>query len=200
MKEYLYSPVRVYIAYENNSGNYFEDELCSAEAVEYQSDIDEAIDESMKTRVMENGKMVTKDDDLMHYFDVDYCSGNKELENSVKEKVISARPNTSAVNNELYCVMEIEVKEPLNKNEINALKEYFKIVYSDTWGDFFEENGIETDIGYMCVDFRPANKFFIDTTEEFEERLGCQLQKQSSFELSDNELEIDNDEGMKFNM
>lgn len=176
MKEYLYSPIRVYTAYESDSGSCLEGELYSQEAVEYQSYIDKAIDESMKINAMENGKLVTKDYNLMHYFDIDYCNGNKDLENSVKEKVINVRPNTSVVNDELYCVMEIEVKESLNKNEINSLKEYFKIVYSDIWGDFFEENGIETDIGYIYVDFQPENNFFIHTKEEFEERINYQLQ------------------------
>lgn len=198
MKEYLYTPLKVGISYksykESYDDSYWYDELYSTEAVEYQPLINEAINNYLKIRIIKNDKEIIKDEELMNYFDEYDCEGNKELERSIKEKIISTKLGTVVVNNSLYGVMEMEVKESLATNEINLLKKYFSRQYSDGWGEGFEQRPIETSEGEMYVKFWSSDNFFMDTKEEFEERLGCQLQSQNDFKLPDN------NKGMKFNM
>lgn len=198
MKEYLYSPLTVYIEYneEYNPGydlDYWRDEISSEEAADYKSEINERIDKSL----IENGNNVN----LIDYLDKSCCYDNKELENSIKEKVIRSKPTTKIVNNKLYGVMELELTKPLNEDEIEILKEYFAGQYSDGWGEGFEQFPIKINEGNMYVQFWSSDNFYMKTTEEFEKYLSEKFENQIANELKiEAEPEIDNNQGMNFNL
>lgn len=198
MKEYLYSPLTVYIEYneEYNPGydlDYWRDEISSEEAADYKSEINERIDKSL----IENGNNVN----LIDYLYKGNCYDNKEIEDSIKEKVISSKPTTKIVNNKLYGVMELELTKPLNEYEIEILKEYFSGQYSDGWGEGFEQFPIKINEGNMYVQFWSSDNFYMKTTEEFEKYLSEKFENQIANELKiEAELEIDNNQGMNFNL
>ena len=50
---------------------------------------------------------------------------------SVDQKVVSLKPTVEVVHGKLYGVAECEVKEPLTKEELSALKDYCAGQYSD---------------------------------------------------------------------
>ena len=124
----------------------------------YEDEIHDAVRESFGAEEEPRG--------LMHYFDRD---------RSVAAKVFSAYPDVSMVGDELYGVMECKVKEPLNEEEIQILKNYLSGQMSDGWGEGFEQHPIHTEDGDLYVSFWNSDKWWEIMTEG--EFLGEQTQE-----------------------
>lgn len=198
MKEYLYSPLKVYIEYSEKYNqeydcDYWRDEISPEEAANYKSEIDERINKSL----IEDGNNVN----LINYLDESFCYDNKEIEDAIKEKVIGSKPTTKIVNGKLYGVTELELTKLLNEDEIEIVKDYFSCQYSDGWGEAFEQFPLKINEGNMYVQFWSSDNFYIKTTEEFEEYLNVEFQNQIANELElKDELEFDSIQGMNFNL
>ena len=88
--------------------------LRGGDLVCYQEAILEGIEQETLPEEAERG--------LMHYF-----YGPE----SVDQKVVSLKPTVEVIHGKLYGVAECEVKEPLTKGELSALKDYCAGQYAD---------------------------------------------------------------------
>ena len=177
MKYKFYSPIKGVIDYGDNCTldyeSYFDEEaiedldyisfnyLNQRELSFYEEIINISIKNSLDYK-NDEGK------GLMHYFGY---GDDMEL----LEKVKSAYPKIETIGENAYGVMECEISEKLNDNDIKILKEYFGGQYSDGWGEGFEQQGIKTREGTIYLSFWPDN-FYIDTEEEFENRLNEEME------------------------
>lgn len=81
---------------------------------------------------------------LMHYF-------HGQL--SIAAKVIQAVPWVEETDEELFGVLECKIREPLTKEELAGLKDYWCGQMSDGWGEGFEQWPISVDEGDIYVSF-----------------------------------------------
>lgn len=89
---------------------------------------------------------------------------------SLNEKVISAFVDVEKHQHALYGVLKCTLKEPLNQEEIDRLKEYATGQYSDGWGESLEQHGQKTDWGDLYIHFwNSSDDFFIITAHDFME-------------------------------
>lgn len=99
-----------------------------------------SIQEAVEQRSSDDGG------NLMLYFD--------EGENpGVKEKVLSAIPSVAIRDGELMGCTTVQLKEPLDKMEMQDLQDYLKGQFSDGWGEGFEQQEIQTGDGVLFVHF-----------------------------------------------
>lgn len=98
-------------------------------------------------------------------------------QDSVNEKVLSARPTVEAIDGELMGVMVCCVKGELTADERSLLNDYVSGQMSDGLGESLEQREIKTDDGEIYVSFwNNGNSWKISTAEE----LNCpQTQDQS---------------------
>lgn len=166
----LYSPLYLEMTYYDNEEyggmDYWSDEVSAEEGARYLDEVSAAI-EQCKVR----GKEETG---LMEYFECE----DKNLQESILQKVSYANPTVTVMNNELYGVMEMKLKASLNRQELRELKDYFRGQYSDGWGESFEQREIKTADGELCVSFwRYGYDFYLDTKEEFLSRTGIDVEE-----------------------
>ena len=183
MKYKFYSPIKGIIDYSDNCAldyeSYFDEEaiedldyisfnyLNQRELSFYEEIINISIKNSLDYK-NDEGK------GLMHYFGY----GDDDIE--LLEKVKSAYPKIETIGDNAYGVMECEISEKLNDYDIKKLKKYFGGQYSDGWGEGFEQQGIKTREGTIYLSFWPDN-FYIDTEEEFENRLNEEMENSIDF-------------------
>jgi len=158
--EKLYSPLFVKIAAdesdEDYEGDYWNDPLSQQDAVYYKDEIHAAI---LKERMQ--GEEARG---LMTY----YHDGG-----AVDEKVRSMFIDVEVHDGKLWGVATLEISEPLTPDELDDLKDYLSGQYSDGFGEGFEQRGIKVSDGELFVSlWESGNAFFIDTQQEFADRLG----------------------------
>ena len=102
---------------------------------------------------------------LMHYFDED---------RNVARTVLSAYPQVTEINGELYGVLACKIIEPLEKEDVEILKDYWSGQMSDGWGESFEKYPIHIEDGEIYVSFWSDGKNWSIMTEE--ELMGGQSQ------------------------
>lgn len=98
-------------------------------------------------------------------------------QDSVNEKVLSARPTVEAVDGKLMGVMVCRVKGELTTEERGLLDDYITGQMSDGFGESLEQREIKTDDGEIYVSFwNNGNSWKISTAEE----LNCQQNQEQS--------------------
>ncbi len=142
---YLYSPLTANLVINGeDAGNLYRSDLIS-----YEESIAEAIAQEECAGEEARG--------LMHYFSKD---------RGVASKVMAAYPKVKEVEGELYGVLECKISEPLTKEDIHILKDYWTGQMSDGWGEGFEQHPIEVEDGEIYVSFWNSEDFWSVMTEE----------------------------------
>jgi hypothetical protein len=160
--EKLYSPLFVKIVAKENEefydGDYWNDPVSQTEAVGYAENIQLAL---LKERAMDNEPR-----GLMAYF-------RAERNEAVEEKVRSLFVDVEIHEGKLWGVATLRMTAELAPEEMEALKDYLTGQYSDGFGEGFEQREIRVDEDELYVSlWESGRKFFIDTSLEFEQRLG----------------------------
>lgn len=101
--------------------------------------------------------------------------GNREPV-SVNSKVYSAFMDIEEYQGRLWGVMKCALKEPLNREEIDGLKEYAAGQFSNGAGEIFEQRELRTGSGELCVHFWHSGDDYRILTEQ--ELKGRQMEKQ----------------------
>ena len=157
MEVKLYSPVFVDLWEYDEYGSYpvHSEPLDQSAAATYADEISDAI---IKERLPEESGR-----GLMEYYRED---------DSVDEKVRSMHIDVEVHNGKLWAVSTLEVTEPLTEEELTTLRDYITGQFSDGFGEGFEQREIKIDGGELNVHLWSSNdKFFIDTQEQFIQRL-----------------------------
>lgn len=151
----LYSPLTAELETQADYDAYYDEpdmeQLRGGDLICYQDAILEGIERERLPEESERG--------LMAYF-----YGPE----SVDQKVVSLKPTVEVIHGKLYGVAECEVKEPLTKEELSALKDYCAGQYSDGWGEGFEQRPRATGDGDLYVHFWQSEGFFLKTKQELE--------------------------------
>lgn len=100
----------------------------------------DSIQKAVKQRSSDDGG------NLMLYFDEERSPG-------VKEKVLSAIPSVEIRGDELMGCTTVKLREPLTEPEMQDLQDYLKGQFSDSWGEGFEQQEIQTGDGVLYVHF-----------------------------------------------
>jgi len=153
----LYSPVFVDLWEYDEYGSYpvHSEPLDQSAAALYANEISAAI---IKERLPEESER-----GLMEY----YREGD-----SVDEKVHSMHVDVEVHNGKLWAVSTLEVTEPLTEGELTTLRNYITGQFADGFGEGFEQREIKIDGGELNVHlWSIGDKFFIDTQEQFVQRL-----------------------------
>jgi hypothetical protein len=94
----------------------------------------------------------------------------------VNEKIRSLTIDMAIHDGRLWAEASIALTEPLTPDELNTLREYIEGQYSDGWGEGFEQQDIKIEDGVLHVHlWKSGDEFYIDTQEQFAERLGIIL-------------------------
>ena len=97
---------------------------------------------------------------LMKYYRAQDCS-------ALEQKVLFAFPDVEVLDGKLYGVLKCAIKEPLNKEELTVLKEYWRGQAADGFGEGFEQRPVRTDSGEMYVHLWQSNdRYFVKTEQE----------------------------------
>jgi len=94
---------------------------------------------------------------------------------SVNEKVRSLSLDVEIHGDKLWAVATLDLTEPLTPEELETLRDYITGQYSDGWGEGFEQQEIKVEDGDLYVHLWKRDKLFIDTQEQFAQRLGISL-------------------------
>lgn len=100
----------------------------------------DSIQEAVKQRNSDDGG------NLMLYFD-------EERNPNVKAKTLSAIPSVEIRGDELKGCTTVRLQEPLTGPEMQDLQDYLKGQFSDSWGEGFEQQEIQTSDGVLYVHF-----------------------------------------------
>lgn len=100
----------------------------------------DSIQEAVKQRNSDDGG------NLMLYFD-------EERNPNVKAKTLSAIPSVEIRGDELKGCTTVRLQEPLTGPEMQDLQDYLKGQFSDSWGEGFEQQEIQTGDGVLYVHF-----------------------------------------------
>lgn len=176
MKYKFYSPVCGVIDYDFSKGMDYDsyldesgmdeleeidfDYLTGEELSAYEKEINEAIEKSWEQEDIDRKG-------LMYYF---CCGFEDEKNKEILNKVAAAYPKIETVCGTAYSIMVCDTNQPLMKNEIEILKDYFAGQYSDGWGEGFSQRGIETEYWVLYLDFWSTD-FQIETEDEFKNRM-----------------------------
>lgn len=150
----LYSPITIDVSIPNGDVGLDcvteEFTLSGRETVEYENLVRDALESEMDSEMERRG--------LMEYF---YGLP------SVNEKVQYAYPTAEVFRDELWCVTECRIREPLSPAELDAFKDYLTGQFSDGFGEGFEqrEQEIMGGIGYIHL-WQGDGRFFIRTEQE----------------------------------
>ncbi len=128
----LYSPLRASLMINSN-----EEEILHGTGLYYYA-------EEIRAAIRQQNSMGEEARGLMHYF-------HGQL--SIAEKVIWAFPWVEETDEELFGVLECKIREPLTKEELAGLKDYWCGQMSDGWGEGFEQWPIAVDEGDIYVSF-----------------------------------------------
>lgn len=90
------------------------------------------------------------DGNLMAYYD---------KKDALKAKVISAVISVAPHENQLCGCATVQLKQPLEGNELNTLMKYLAGQYSDGFGEGFEQREIKVDGGVLYVHLWQSNDF-----------------------------------------
>ena len=101
---------------------------------------EESIQKAVKQRGSDDGG------NLMLYFD-------EERNPNVKAKTLSAIPSVEIRGDELKGCTTVRLQEPLTGPEMQDLQDYLKGQFSDSWGEGFEQQEIQTGDGVLYVHF-----------------------------------------------
>ena len=168
MNEKLYYPVNASMDFYDNKDRYGDriydpDEIDQTQAAEYLPEVFMAVALDNKRFLNERG--------LMAYF----WTENRDLEDSINFKVISAMPTVEKINGKLYGVTELELRVPLTPAELSELKDYITGQMSDGYGEGFEQHEIKTRDGELYISFwSSGGNYFVDTQQEFNQRLAME--------------------------
>jgi hypothetical protein len=160
ISEKLYSPLFVNKVADDNrdyyNGDYWRDPISQREAVNYADSIQEAL---LKER-----DRLEDPRGLMTYYNED---------DPVDAKVHSLYVDVEEHCGKLWGVATIELAAALTPEELAVLKDYLSGQYSDGFGEGFEQREIAVSDGELFVGlWESGDKFFIDTSMEFEQRFG----------------------------
>ena len=155
----LYSPLTADTFGENEDAEYdYENEMIDVDPQYYENEIRAAV---------ENYSSDFEKGGLAEYIN-NTC---------LKDKITSIVPGVEMVGNNLYGVFHIEYTEDLSSQELAELKDYCTGQASDGWGEGFEQEDIKTSDGNINVHFWDSDGgYFIDTEQEFEQRMSDQSQ------------------------
>jgi hypothetical protein len=170
IEEKLYSPLDFYIrdaeAVRNgdyDDAEYWRDEISHSEAWMYMDNIELYLRRDRDTFDAKRG--------LMEY----YNKGG-----SVDEKVFSLVPSVEFKEGKLWCVATLQLTAPLTTEEMAMLKDYWTGQLSDGWGEGIEQHEIKTSRGELYMEpWSSDDSFFVDTSREFNQRLGLVPQVES---------------------
>ena len=160
MEAKLYSPVFVDLWEFDEYGSYNNDtvEISQRAAVSFFDEIQTAIHKYRMPEESERG--------LMAYYDEP---------DTINEKVRSIFIDVEIHGGRLWGVTTLDISEPLESWELEALCNYITGQFSDGWGEGFEQQEIRVDDGEINVHFWKHGELFLDTQERFSQRLGLSL-------------------------
>jgi hypothetical protein len=166
LTEKLYSPLNFYIRYDENLRNseydeisFWRDEITHAEAFDY----------------MDNMKALLA-------WELQYTSGRGMMDycavGRLPEKVQSLKPDVEVQGDKIWFVANIKLNKPLTYSDMLQLKEWWLGQLSDGLGESLEQREMKVGSGEFYMEPWTASKdFFIDTQEEFNERMGLDKSK-----------------------
>jgi len=108
---------------------------------------------------------------LMEYFHSD--SSIEPL--SVDGKVKSLFVDVEAHDGKLWAVASLKITEPLNADDLGDLCNYLEGQYSDGWGEGLSQQFVKIEDGEVNIHLWKHGEFFLDTQEQFAQRLGIDL-------------------------
>lgn len=126
-----------------------------------------------------NKEMVTlKDLELISYTDEindfmkeieyeDIMERLSEINRNLYKKIVNIQASTEKYNCDLYLATEVIIKEKLDNQEIDTLKDCISEKYT-SFKDEFEVNAYDyKEVEQISIDFNNNGNFFINTEEEF---------------------------------
>jgi hypothetical protein len=166
LTENLYSPLNFYMRYDESLHYsdydeiyYWRDEITHAEAFDYMDNMKELLARELKD-TSERGMM-------------DYCDVGR-----LPEKVQSLQPNVEVQGDKIWFVANIKLNEPLTYSDMRQLKEWWLGQLSDGLGESLEQREMRVGCGEFYMEpWTESKYFFIDTQEEFNERMGLDQSK-----------------------
>ena len=126
----LYSPL---------TGDFYKNDVDEFSGIDMAYYVD-SIQKAVKQRSSDDGG------NLMLYFD-------EERNPNVKAKTLSAIPSVEIRGDELKGCTTVRLQEPLTGPEMQDLQDYLKGQFSDSWGEGFEQQEIQTGDGVLYVHF-----------------------------------------------
>lgn len=88
----------------------------------------------------------------------------------LKRKVFSMNPTVEMWDGKLWGVLEVKSHGSLSPQEMSGLIDAWRGQESDGWGEGFEQRGIKTEEGDICVSFwHSGDGFFIKTEQELKQ-------------------------------
>lgn len=98
--------------------------------------------------------------------DDERCLANYLENKKLKSKVYSITPDLTVESHKLMAVAVIRLTKPLEHYELEELKEYCSVQFSDGWGESSHFDGIRTDGTHLFVHFMDEAEDKIMTEEE----------------------------------